>query len=119
MPMAKWGPDSDGRTKAAGTRVRAYVDAWISAYGSKGFLPRMGNIPSLAVADLALILADWEGPHEWAVAKWQEVADEPVAVPLKTFLYEEDARAALEFFAPGSFVAWWDENGPGSCWIPR
>jgi hypothetical protein len=111
----------DAATKAAGKRLRTIVDMWIAAYGDKGFLPRLGAIPSLAVADLEMVLEDWEGAHEWAVAEWRSYCDvgEKMAAPLKTFLYEEDAEVALEFFAPGSFVARWDENGPGSCWLPR
>lgn len=121
MPDSKWGPEADEETKAAARRLRLYVNAWIAAYGDKGFLPRIGydSIPSLAVADMARVLADWEGPHGWAVARWQYVCEEQIAAPLETFLYEEDARAALGFFAPDSFVAWWDENGPGSCWVER
>jgi hypothetical protein len=119
MPESRWGPETVERTKQAGRNLRLFVDAWIARYGDKGFLPRIGDVPALAVADLAEIVADWEGPHEWAVAKWQDVCGEQMAMPLKTFLYEEDARSALHLFGGGSFVAWWDENGPGSCWVPR
>lgn len=50
MPESRWGPELDEKTKAAGKRLRTYVDAWIAAYGDKGFIPRVGydNIPSLA-----------------------------------------------------------------------
>lgn len=121
MPDSKWGPGTNEETKAAAKRLRLYVNAWIAAYGDRGFLPRIGydNIPSLAVADLALVLADWEGPHEWAVARWSDLAGEQVASPIKTFLYEEEAVEALPYFASGSFVARWDENGYKSYWIPR
>lgn len=123
MPESKWGPDVDGRTKEAGRRLRTFVDAWVARYGDKGFLPRIGNIPSLAVKDLALILTEWEGPHEWAVCEWRTYCDEgdggeSVAGALKTFLYEEEARSALPYFVAGAFVARWDDNGPGSCWLP-
>lgn len=121
MPDSKWGPGVDENTKEAGRKLRVFVDAWIASYGDKGFLPRIGGIPLLSVKDLALVLTDWEGPHGWAVCEWRDYPDdgETMAVPLKTFLYEEDARAALPVFASGAFVAWWDENGPGSRWSPR
>jgi hypothetical protein len=121
MPESRWGPETVERTKQAGRNLRLFVDAWIARYGDKGFLPRIGDVPALAVADLAEIVADWEGPHEWAVAEWRDFPDDggPMAVTLKTFLYEEDAVAARHLFTPGAFVAHWDDNGAKSCWVPR
>lgn len=108
----------DEETIAAGKRLRLVVDAWIEEYGDKGFFPRIGSIPSLAVKDLQRVLDDWEGDPQWAVVSQGGVMEDGF-IHLNvhsTHVWEDDARAEAERLGRGFAVAWWDENGSRGEW---
>lgn len=107
-------------TKEAGKRLRQYVDAWVAKYGNKGFIPRVGDIPSLAVRDLALVLNDWEGVPEFAVISQAGVTEDGF-IHYKVHsvhVWQEDARAEAARLGPGHEAAWWDGCGNNPGWRP-
>ena len=105
------------REAAALERVRLYIEAWIGEYGEKGFIPRLGNVPSLAIADLKLVFEKAEGEHRWAIGSPFSLAeDEEVFYDVvQTFASE---KAAVEAAGKAGLVPlWWDDNGYKSRWL--
>lgn len=101
----------------AGKKLRAYVDAWIAEFGEVGFLPRLGNIPSLSISEVKAVLEAWEGPHEWALVVWEDIDGDVFARVHKTFLTKQEALDALvSSNTPNLEIAFWDDNGYKSCW---
>lgn len=111
----------DERTEAALRRVRHYVDSWIRGYGERGFLPRMGDLPSLAIVDLKLALEAAEGEHDHALiqlsGRFTEDGFLEYAV-IATFPGRRAAEEALRDYgpAPRLRVAFWDDNGSQGTW---
>lgn len=103
---------------AAFQRVRLYINAWIDEYGEKGFIPRIGHLPSLAIADLKLVVDKLEKECLWAVGSaFRFVDDDDVFYDIvKTYPSEQAAREAAG--AAGLVALWWDDNGLDSRWMP-
>lgn len=110
----------DEAVKNSGKRLRKYIDAWIAMYGEKGFIPRMGNLPPLAVKDLNRVVSDWEGAPQWAVISQGEQMDDGF-IHYRVHgmhVWQEDARAEAIRLGPGHEAAWWDECGNNPGWRP-